>query len=106
MVEQFVACSLLVLCSLSLAAADTDTYSNNTASYSSGRELSYSDNMVEPEWLQDVPLESKVAKYRKRRFLAFPPGSKLTVSVDCIVMFLLKNETFVAIISCVALSAL
>lgn len=34
-----------------------------------------------PEWLQDIPQESKLAKYRKRRQIGFPSGSTLNVSV-------------------------
>ncbi|XP_068223237.1 uncharacterized protein [Palaemon carinicauda] len=35
------------------------------------------DDLAIPEWLQNIPQESKVAKYRKRRFLNFPSGSSL-----------------------------
>ncbi|XP_069969447.1 uncharacterized protein [Penaeus vannamei] len=34
-----------------------------------------------PEWLQDIPEESKVSKYRKRRFINFPTGSNLQVEL-------------------------
>ncbi|XP_042220031.1 uncharacterized protein LOC121864914 [Homarus americanus] len=39
------------------------------------------DLLDKPEWLQNIPEESKVAKYRKRRFVAFPTGSVLGVDV-------------------------
>ncbi|XP_053628536.1 uncharacterized protein [Cherax quadricarinatus] len=32
-----------------------------------------------PEWLQKIPEESKVAKYRKRRFFSFPTGSSFFI---------------------------
>ncbi|CAL4157215.1 unnamed protein product, partial [Meganyctiphanes norvegica] len=45
----------------------------------------YDNNEVEvdfttPEWLQNIPEESKVAKYRKRRFLTFPDGTELSIA--------------------------
>ena len=41
----------------------------------------YNNSLGEPAWLQDVPIASKVAKYRNRRFLAFPSLSILTVRI-------------------------
>ncbi|XP_045603718.1 uncharacterized protein [Procambarus clarkii] len=40
------------------------------------------DQLDTPEWLQNVPEGSKVAKYRKRRFLIFPLGSLLGVQTN------------------------
>ncbi|XP_076060420.1 uncharacterized protein LOC143036697 [Oratosquilla oratoria] len=37
------------------------------------------DDLSTPEWLQNIPQESKVAKYRKRRFASFPTGSTLEI---------------------------
>ncbi|XP_064105599.1 uncharacterized protein LOC135215000 [Macrobrachium nipponense] len=48
------------------------TYSTGSILQKSGR-----DNFLVPEWLQNIPQESRVAKYRKRRFLNFPTGSSL-----------------------------
>ncbi|CAL4073820.1 unnamed protein product, partial [Meganyctiphanes norvegica] len=32
-----------------------------------------------PEWLQNIPQESRVSKYRKRRFIDFPTGSTISM---------------------------
>ena len=45
------------------------------------------DTLDTPEWLQDIPLESKIAKYRKRRFLV--PSAVFDVSSPYSVFFLL-----------------
>uniref|UniRef100_A0A0P4W3J6 Uncharacterized protein n=1 Tax=Scylla olivacea TaxID=85551 RepID=A0A0P4W3J6_SCYOL len=39
------------------------------------------DDLGMPEWLQNIPAESKIAKYRKRRFINFPTGSKLELEL-------------------------
>ncbi|XP_066985925.1 uncharacterized protein [Macrobrachium rosenbergii] len=50
------------------------TYSSGSILKSSAR-----DYLAAPEWLQDIPQESRVAKYRKRRTLNFPTGSTLVM---------------------------
>ena len=47
---------------------------------SPSRGAAYGVDLDTPEWLQNIPMESKMAKYRKRRFINFPTGSKLEVS--------------------------
>ncbi|KAK4299986.1 hypothetical protein Pmani_027780 [Petrolisthes manimaculis] len=42
---------------------------------------SLDDLLKTPEWLQNIPKESKMAKYRKRRQIGFPSGSSLNVEI-------------------------
>lgn len=54
---------------------------------SPSRGVAIGDDLATPEWLQNIPQESKMAKYRKRRFINFPTGSQLAVSWDvCVYM--------------------
>ncbi|XP_045134912.1 uncharacterized protein LOC123518249 [Portunus trituberculatus] len=47
----------------------------------SSRGVALQDDLLTPEWLQNIPAESKIAKYRKRRFINFPTGSKLELEI-------------------------
>lgn len=76
-------------CSLTLSEAASDLINPKTSSKQfaiSQNEVSYKD----PQWLQDVPWASGAAKYRKRRFLSFPTGSALAVSL----LFIQKCSLF------------
>ncbi|MPC88340.1 hypothetical protein E2C01_083241 [Portunus trituberculatus] len=55
----------------------------------SSRGVALQDDLLTPEWLQNIPAESKIAKYRKRRFINFPTGSKLEVRALAFLILLL-----------------
>ncbi|XP_042859237.1 uncharacterized protein LOC122245378 [Penaeus japonicus] len=63
--------AMVVLASLSAAAVELPSSLSKIAG----------DVLDTPEWLQDIPEESKVSKYRKRRFINFPTGSNLEVEL-------------------------
>ncbi|KAK7063025.1 hypothetical protein SK128_018004 [Halocaridina rubra] len=67
--------AVIIVLSMTSALGDVSYHHTDVAPRFSLQKRSVEDDLSVPEWLQDLPNENKVAKYRKRRFVNFPSNS-------------------------------
>ncbi|XP_071513207.1 uncharacterized protein [Panulirus ornatus] len=71
-----------VILNSAISTSGVAEHSPASTALGSSLAMSSKEDMLDvPEWLQNIPEESKVAKYRKRRFLSFPTDSNVQVEI-------------------------